>query len=523
VTKFITFVVCGLALAACKPKDAGLPPLPSYASAQQAAWQHAPADTELGVVVADPSHVLERLRALRAVLVTGKVTKTYLDKLAPTIKETFGFDPLDEAAWVNAGFDPKSPIAFFGGKNNVVQAAFRVNDAKKVQAWLSQHNLQLGEGNDCGAEGELFRCGSTTWKLAPDAAHSLWPHIGKNVAPAQSGMEIFAYAPLDQGEAKDAIGSDQKMPFHNLTAGYGGITIARERVVFDGAVVGSELTTWLAPFLRPRPGESLIGLLAGATSAGRFTFSPDAIWASVKKNLGNELGQATGYVQAATGFDVEKDLMGNLTGEVVWGGYVGPKSGSDGKPRSYAERVGYAMVIGTRDDATTRRVADRLGEVGGGAIGSFGAGAEALGFKVSYRVETAERKVHWVSVLLGEEQAKAAGLSHFDIGLTSVPGGLAIVFGPGLEELRRRAGTKPQAMLDRLPHADARAAFSTMPLAMWSLLGEEFVSRHATVKDEELTEVIRELTEVAQLLYDGLMYVDLSSDRARLFYQVTLL
>jgi hypothetical protein len=528
-------LVCGLALVSmgavvsCHRSD-GLPPLPEFAAAQRAVWQQAPTDALGGVVIGDVGHLLGRLRALRAVAATGPLTKGYLDRATAAAVSAIGFDPLDDTGWRKAGLDPAGPLGLLLGVGRA-QVVFRASDPAAAQQTAARlHELaEIQKPFDCAPAGALYRCGSPDWKLADGPAASLWPHLEKNLAAEHRSMELVAYAPLDQGEAKAALDRDGG-PWKTLRAGYLTMTATPERLILRGGAVGEDFQR-LLPYLRPRPGASAIGLATGAAAAVRITFSPDLLWALLQEQLGKLGAPEAGVVNAVAGFDLEKDVVQNLTGEIVYASYrSAKKTGSDGKQRGYNDRLGTAGVIGTLDDAKTRKVADRLGALIGGVIGSFGSGAEALGMKLTYRSEGGDRKVHWVAIDWDAERQKLFGIAHLELFLTAIPGGLAIGASlAGLEELRLRIGKKPAEMLARLPLAEERAAFQSSPFVLRGEVGEEFALPNLPKQigeagvSAEVAKGVAEAAAIFQLVFDGLIATEVGADRGEVVYQLSFL
>jgi hypothetical protein len=519
-----------MALGSCNKGSGGLPPLPEFTAAQKSVWTRAPGDALGGLVIGDFSHLLGRLRALRTLAMTGPTTKKFLDQGQGIAKQVLGFDPLDDDGWRKAGLEPNGPLGFLLGPDKSGEILFKASNPATAQttamSWMGQGGSK--DPFDCAPAGELYRCGTPTWKLADDAGKSLWPHMEKNLPAAQRGMEMVGYAPLDQGETKAAIDKDNG-PFKELHAGWMTMTIAKERLVWRGGAAAGDFARY-TKYFTPRPGTSIIGLAANSFGAGRMTFSPDELWNLLKsetKNAGVDLGA----VSAVAGFDLEKDVIQNLTGEIVYAGYRSDKkTNPQGKKRAYIERLGYAMVSGTRDDAAARKVADRLGEMLGGAVGAFGSGTDGLGIKVSYRVDAGDRKVHWVSVDLDSDKAKMMGMSRIEAFLTTIPGGIVIGLNPvGLEELKKRVGNKPAAMLDKLPLAEEREILQKSPFAFWGAIGEDFAFKEVALGADlglfgaDIAAVMKETMAIFQLVYDGVAGVELSADRAELVYQLNFL
>ena len=525
-----------LAISSCDRGTGGAPPPPDYAAGQRAMWQLAPKDTLVGVVIADVGSVLQRLRALRAVVKTGPATRKYVDQGTAIATAVLGFDPLDGEGWRGLGIDPAGPFGAFVGDDRRFQLVFRAQDRDRatatVKKWIAMTDPSIAA--ECAPVGALTHCGTAAWALPADPAASLWPHLQQNVGAAQLAMQVLAYGPLDEGPAKAAL-AEGNGPVKAMHAGWGGLTITPARAIL---LIGARFDDMarVLPYLQPRAGApSLLGLAVGSVSAARVTFSPDALWALTKTQTANlRIGAPElAAFNAIAGFDLEKDVVENLTGEIVAAGYRGePKPGKDGKPRSLLERTGSVLVLGTRDDARTRRLADRLGELSGGAIGTFGEAAAGLGVKLSYRGEDGARKVHFLAADLDADKASFVGVSHFELFVTTTPGGLVFgMTGSALEELRAREGKAPRDFLDRLPLPEERAAFERSPFVGWGSIGEAFATslraevlrNGAAQLSPEVGQVLAETMALAQLVYDAVAAVEVSADRAELFYQLTFL
>jgi len=492
-----------------------------------------PGDALGGVVIADLGHTIERLRALRTAVSSGPATKVYVDKGMAAVTLALGFDLLDADAWKNAGLDPKGPLGIFIGPNKNGQIVFRASNPEKAKttamAWYALGGTT--EPFDCSAVGAFYRCGSPSWLLVDDASKSMWAHMEKNLTAEERGMEWLGYAPLDQGEFKKEIDAANG-PIKSAHAGYYGMTMSPERLLVRGGARLEEAAK-LLPYLQPRKGESLLGLAAGGMTAGRVTFSPDALWALGKPALVALGGDPLGMAQAFAGFDIEKDVINNLTGEIVAAGYRSDVTkGKDGRPRPYMDRLGSVGIVGMSNDERTRVVANRIGEMIGGAIGSFGSTAETMGVKLAYRSEGTDRKVHWFSADIDAEHQKLFGLSHVDMFVSTIPGAMLFGVGPtALEEVKKRVGNKPAALLDTLPLPEERALFEKSPFVFWGHIGESFsanvrMNGAATALgaiDAEAGKVALELVQLGQLLYDGVCAIEVSADRADFVYQLSFL
>ena len=529
----VGLAMLGLVGASCE-KPTAFPVVPEFTSAQTALWKLAPADAAGGVVIADLGHLIGRLGAFETALETGPATRAKLAPLRAQLRAKIGFDLFDLEGWRTAGLDPSGPLAVFALDEHNVQLVFRATDAMKatqtITSWVS---TDVHEPLECAPVGTYLHCGTPGWKLADDAAHSLFAHVEANLTAADLAMELVLYVPLDRGKLGESLAKPDA-PVKGLHAAYAGLTLSPERFVLRGGARVDDAKRVL-PFLKPRDGKSLLGLAAGATGATRITFAPDALWALAKDTVGDKLDAGLGMVQAATGLDIEKDLIDNLTGEIVAAGYRTERgTGADGKPLSLVDRMGNAMVIGTRDDQRTRKISERLGGVLGGAVGSYGDMAEKLGgIKLAFRTEAGDRPVSWLTIDLTDDKQKAllGGISHLELFLTSIPGGVAVGGKSALGEMKKRIGKQPAAFLDGLPLPAEREMFSRSAFVIWNRIGEGFGARvemaEANTAMDDLVpgarELLVELTSLGQLLYDGVMSIDVSADRAEVFYQLTLL
>ena len=514
----------------------GLPPPPDQSAGQKAAWQLAPEDAMGGVVIGDLGQFLDRMRAFKALLDTGPATRAWLQKGTARAIVALGFDPLDAEGWKRAGVDPNGPVGFFAGEHDRMQLVFRATDGQKAhdtaQGWLARSGsaVQL----DCGAAGALYRCGdgANAWAPASDATHSLWARMEKDLTSEVRSMGVLGYAPLDVGPAQVALHASA----NKFRAAWLGLTFAPERFILRAGFRGDNATR-AGDLFKPRQGKSLLGLGAGAYSVWRGTFSPDRLWALAQKQLGPQLEQGTQLALAVTGIDIEKALVNNLTGEVLVVNYRAPKLGPDGKPRPLGDRTGAAVVIGTMDDQETRKLADRLGELGSGALARFSSEVKQAGMDAAYDKEAGDRPVHWFTVtpsgIFDPTKPNEPQLSKIELFLTTIPGGLVIGEGrTTLPELKKRIGKRPSAFLDKLPRAEARAAFDHDWFSAWMSIGEPFAQKFDAMKQSpELAALLgpdggpllNELTQLGQLLYDATVSVDVKDDRVQMLYEVTFL
>jgi hypothetical protein len=218
-------------------------------------------------------------------------------------------------------------------------------------------------------------------------------------------------------------------------------------------------------------------------------------------------------VQAATGIDLEKDVVDNLTGEIV-GIYDLDTTG--------------AMAFGTRDDQRTQDLLRRLDGVIGGALASNG----ALLQQAKMTFERQETKAHGRPVYHYKMSVPNVGPMEFQ--LTTAKGALIWAFDDkGRERIVSGLGTAPSRFLDKLD-PDVRTLFeSDAPMVAWALSGdyskaispEQWKMMDTTYGklSPELPQVMRELMPLGELLYDLTTVFDVKPDGMVLDYRVRLL
>src|SRR5437773_4729289 len=87
------------------------PPPRDWSAAYPALLDKVPADAYV-VAVADVGHSLERLSALRRVVLTMPTAKRYLEPKLAELKTRIGWDPLETKDWQAQGLSAGSPFAF---------------------------------------------------------------------------------------------------------------------------------------------------------------------------------------------------------------------------------------------------------------------------------------------------------------------------------------------------------------------------------------------------------------------------
>jgi hypothetical protein len=343
------------------------------------------------------------------------------------------------------------------------------------------------------------------------------------VPAALRGGALLGYAPLDQGPAQMAMSGAPEM-LRSLRAAYVTMSLTPERLSMRFGAAGD--LGRLVAYFQPRPGPSILGMGEGAGSILRITFSPDLLWSAAQSAMKqvNPAADMASMAQGVLGFDLDKDLIQNLTGEIVSASYHTAPGGTNLADYFFN---GF-MIAATRDDAATRRVTDRFGEMLGGAMGTFANTMSGLGVKYTYRAEAGDRKVHFNTFELDAEHAKIAGFSRIEMYLTSVAGGMVLGFGaPSLAQLKKHVGAKPSAVLDRFPLVEERELFHRSPFAVWGMVGSELAGRFPLEGLEAISPDVaggmKEFMEVMQLVYDGLFGLELANDRAEFVYQLTFL
>src|SRR5262249_28366205 len=162
------------------------------------------------------------------------------------------------------------------------------------------------------------------------------------------GTEVGFYLALDHGPAAKhlAAGSssdDFEKYFAKSNGLWAGLTMADDQIVMRSFYANPD-TTRVQKYFQRDSGKSLLGVVTGARGLGRLLISPKAFGKLVKDTADpHTLDQATGAFLASTGLDLEKDFVGNMTGEMVFASWPGVPT-----------RLNGAWIIGTVDDQRTR-------------------------------------------------------------------------------------------------------------------------------------------------------------------------
>jgi hypothetical protein len=500
-------MMTALALSCSKP--AATPPAAKHdlSAAHKEVWALVPADADVAGSLARLDHVIERLTALRAAASTGPETKKWLDTNLAKATAALGFDPLDSAGWRAQGLDTAAPIAFFlEGKDGRV--LFKATGGKTPADFAKKL------GATCDAAGAFIACGDAGAHPAADGK-SLWARAEKESGGATAD-ELFVFGPLDTPRVAKAMSfapffAASKSAWTSLDLGGGEI---RWRLGYNNPQSGA-----LRKYVQPDPGsKSLLGVAAGAGGASRITFSPKALWQLAEEKLGRKmLDTGLGAIQAATGIDFEKDVIDNLSGELV-GVFHADSEG--------------AQLLGTRDDARTQALLRRLDGVFVGAL----AGDTPLLQQAKLKITRSEDKAGGRPVYVYRLEAASdseLGFSSFELHLTTAPGALVIGIGKkGRDRALANIGNPPARFLDAVD-PDVRQSFTDAAMVGWSKWGDyshvwtpeqwAAVSKVYAKVSPDLPGILKESMALFELVYDASFRFDMSEAAMGLEYRIRLL
>lgn len=521
--KRITLALIALGCATCAPKPPPEPARPDWTAQQERIWSLAPADTAGGLTIANAGHAIDKLASLRALVASGKAGKRLVDRWVPRLTEALTFDPFDRAAWQAHGVALDGPMGFFYLRGARAMIAFKVADEALARRSFTQKLA-------CVRTGDFLACGDEPVPLAASPSASIWARVKQEVPKDQLAAEALFFLPLERF-AEESFGSEPALRFlAGSRAASASLDLGDDRVRvglgFKHPDVGR-----LGKYLAAEPdAQRLLGTLAGARSALRFNFSPRALWALAKSEIpADRIGQASGVFQLATGLDLEKDVIENITGEIVAGAF---------------DQGGLVEVFGTRDDARTKRLAERLDSLAWGALASVKSDLEAKGWKVEHRQETAGgRPAYVLSFDIPKDLAPEQG--HAEVHLATCrgeagAGGILLAFDrrgrdAAVEGVKRPAA----ATLNALPAYARRALTTPSVAAMWGeTYDERTLRRYMQVTsvgqkdllektygaiDPDLPAFVSEAVELGAFVYDTVGTVELGEGRADLRLDVNLL
>jgi hypothetical protein len=507
-----------------------------YTQKQHEIWALAPGDAAFGLTVADGAHLAERLRALQRVASTGPVGKKYLDEGIAAARSELGFDPLDVQAWAQQGIDLSAPAGFFilSGEHKALLILGAL-DAARAGPFLER---ELAKPNDqmaprCSPSGHWLVCASNQAAPAKSEQASLWPRLTREQPAENLALELQLYLNFEAADLKHKSSDDgaTEQYFAHSQGLLAGCSFDDNHIAIR-ALYANPDTARLMPYLKPESGtRTLLGMATDARAVGRFFMSPRALWKLAEDSIDpQQRASVTGGFLLSTGLDLQKDVVDNLTGELLWVGY-----------ESNAASLSGSLVIGTQDDGRSRKVMERLDALASGGLVAAQSAIEQAGWKIRHSVDTVAGRPSYVfrAEPTGDAMASAPGFmrlwDHVEVHLATVPGAMVIGFDRGsVEHVAASAGRTPDAFLSQLATPEARRAFeSRAPFVSWGLIQDPFarlpkekwqgyMSTYGAIHSE-LPDAMREFYQLMDLLYDATMSLDVSPDGVRAFYQFTLL
>jgi hypothetical protein len=301
--------------------------------------------------------------------------------------------------------------------------------------------------------------------------------------------------------------------------------MAEDQIIMRGFYSNPD-TARVQKYFQAQGAKSLLGVATGARGVGRVLLSPKAFWKLAQDTADpRTMDQASGAFLAATGLDLRKDFVDNMTGEMLFATY-----------QSAATKFAGAWLIGTVDDQRTRHVAERIDGLAAGGIQMAQASLAQSGWKLGHSTDTAGgRPVYIYSLAVPPDQAKQMGMDGMEVQMTTLPGALVIAFDrPSLDRVIANASQPASAFVSQLGTPEARQAFESnaalatwgmsqdpfaaMPKAQWDAMSQTWGMIHPDAPD-----AIREAGALMNLIYDGTMSVEIRPDGMHCFYQLTLL
>jgi hypothetical protein len=506
-------------------------PAKDWSSQQRTLWSMIPADADGALVIADVGHLLERLRALRAVASAGPITRKTIDGGLASLQAKLGFDPLDAQGWREHGIEVAAPAGLVAGEGYGVAVVLGLGDAARAKAFLGKL-FDDGEAPSCDPHGRWMFCAGKPVKVAASEAESLWPRLAKDLSPEDRKLELLAYAPLDQGRVAEQLrsgGSEGNAArfFAQSKAAFLGASLDEDRVRFRGVYWNPD-SAKLAHYFAVEPGtRTMLGVAAGARAATRATVSGRALWQLMLDELpARTIDQVSGGFMLSTGLDLKRDIVDNLTGELVGVSFEGGTSWLNG-----------AFLVGTQDDARTRRICERIDSLASGGLAAAQAMIDSTGWKIRHQTETVAGRPDFVFAtdVPPDQAPKIGGLERIELHLTSAPGALVIGFDKkSVETVEARIARPAQEFLAQLETPEARRAFeSRAPLVQWSL-SQSPVSPSARKRLEatfsdlkglspDAPQLMGELAGLLDLLYDATFVIDVAPSEISMMYQLTLM
>ena len=325
-----TLALIALGCATCTPKPPPAIVHTDWTAQHERVWSLAPPDLLGGLSAGSAEHMIGKLASLRGLVASGKAGKRMVDRWGAKLQEGLGFDPLDRAAWQSHGVALDGPMAFFVLRGERGIWVLKATDEELVKRSFAARFT-------CTRVGALLACGDAEVSPAPNAGASIWGRVQKEVPADHLASELLLFVPLETYFSEEGGRVPFLRTFSSSRAVSAAVDVADDRIHLALGYQNPD-TARLKKYLTAEPDvKSLLGSLAGGRSMLRFSFSPHELWGLARAEVpAKTLAQASGGFQLATGLDLEKDIVDNLTGEIVAG---------------YYDQGGLVEMFGTRDDA----------------------------------------------------------------------------------------------------------------------------------------------------------------------------
>jgi hypothetical protein len=499
-----------LALSSCSKSEPVDPPPKDWSSQYPALLEQLPPDAVV-IASADLTYTLERIGAIKKLILTGPTVRQKLEPLLGELSTKVGLDIFSAKTWHEQGLKPNTPAAFFfTGEHPWVM--FGAADAAKLGPVLEK---QLGPGLKCQTRDAWLLCGDDGIEppaVPTDKKTSSWARVVENVPADARKMELLVYVPLDKLVEKSDVAF-----LRASKAAWGALRTDERQVHLRGGWENPELKD-IEKYLRLKPGTpSMLGAGCGSDSTVRMTFSPTALWELAKAKIPEkELNQLTGAFAMMTGLDLVDDVINNLTGELTG---VMPRSGS-------------AMLLGTRDEARTERVLEKLDALTSG-INQMLQGQTGVKFERSVD-EQGKKKFYHYRLQVSAEAAKLPQPIDWEFHFAAGKGAIVMGFDRDSARLAMASLGKPaKAFLDELPpHArklyESDAAFvgyfHSFEQERW--MSASWMKMAKTTYDNinpVLWPIVLEAMNLWELIWDGTSVVDVRDGRMEMNFHMRLL
>jgi hypothetical protein len=527
----------GLAVSCDSAGGGALQPLADHTAEQRQIWSLAPASTIFGLTVARLDHLFERLGALREAARTGPHLRKVLDEQGAELTQKVGFDPFLAESWRARGLDLAGPLGFFLLDKEHGVVVVRATDPGRAVSELTTLIHKGGSPQDIGcaaAQGSWVVCGNAAPQaLAKSESASVWPELQRDQSAADLRADIQSLLAFDRGPLADELGAKSSADatdryFASSKSLFISVTLAADQIFTHGWYKNPQ-SALLQPYFRQEPGtKSLLGMGVGAHSVARLLLSAQELWRKAESTLERStLDRAAAGFQVTTGLDLKKDLVDNLSGEMVFLDF-GSSMGSGT----------WSWVLGTRDDAKTQRLAERIDQLASAGLATARSALKDSGWSLGHSVDTVGgRTVYVYKADVPADTAKQLGTDHWEVQLAALPGALALSLDrKSLERLVANAGKSREALMAEIPSVEARRAFgSDIAFASWGMMPADVygqlpkfqrqlvgdLGRDAKIPD--LGETVHEGFNVLSLIFDAMTSCEVKPDGISVTMQYTLL